>query len=221
MFKFNQILSSAGVLMPKLNFRVENIFLRYIISEKNTLDYQDIPMMRINITEKYNPNFSVNLLPNNNGNYNDINFDNVTYNKELTINIDNVGFDLDEYLDKNITELFTSESFEEYELYIVDNKCYLVKNSKGQNYSIISTKSNGFIEKLGIDENLKENILNIMENIQYTDKIVYKLIQEKVINPQNSNINVNAYFYNNIKYYDLKFNMNYFQYQEKIKELLM
>ena len=221
MFKFNQILSSAGILTPKLNFRIENIFLRHIISEKNTLDYQDIPISRINITEKYNPNFSVNLLPNNNSDYNDINFDNVTYNKELTFNIDNVGFAMDEYLDKNITELFNNESFEEYELNIVGNKSYLVKNSMGKNYSIIFTKGDKFIEKLGIDEKLKENILNIMENVQYTDKIVYKLIQEKVINPGNANINVNAYFYNNIKYYDLKFQMNFFQYQEKIKELLL
>jgi hypothetical protein len=145
----------------------------------------------------------------------------VTYNKELTFNIDNVGFALDEYLDKNITELFNNESFEEYELNIVGNKSYLVKNSKGKNYSIIFTKGDKFIEKLGIDEKLKENILNIMENVQYTDKIVYKLIQEKVINPGNENINVNAYFYNNIKYYDLKFQMNFFQYQEKIKELFL
>ena len=60
-----------------------------------------------------------------------------------------------------------------------------------------------------------------MENNQYTDKIIYKLIQEKVINPGNENIKVNEYFYNSIKYYDLKFEMNYFEYQEKIKEFLI
>ena len=222
MFKFNQILSNSGIIIQGLNFRASNIYLRFINSEKNTLDYQDIPISHININEKYNPNFSINLKQNNNCDaYNEINFDNVTYNKELTIDIDNTGFALDEYLDKDTTQLFSNISIEEYELFNVGNKSYLVKNSNGKNLSIIFSKNNGFIEKLGIDENLKENILNIMENNQYTDKITYKLIQEKVINPSNANINVNAYFYDNIKYYDLKFQINYFEYQEKIKELLI
>ena len=60
-----------------------------------------------------------------------------------------------------------------------------------------------------------------MENNQYTDKTVFKLIQEKVINPENRNIVINNYFYENIKYYDLKFEMNYFDYQNQIKELLI
>ena len=60
-----------------------------------------------------------------------------------------------------------------------------------------------------------------MENIQYSDKNVYKLIQEKVLHPNNRNIIINDYFYENIKYYDLKFEMNFFEYQNKIKELLI
>ena len=68
---------------------------------------------------------------------------------------------------------------------------------------------------------MKENILNIMENNQYIDKNVYKLIQEKVINPGNRNISINNNFYENIKYYDLKFEMNFFEYQNQIKELLL
>ena len=222
MFKFNQILSNSGVIIPGLNFQHSNIYLRFINSEKNTLDYQDIPISQININEKYNPNFSINLKQNNNcDENNEINFDNVTYNKELTIDIDNIGFVLDDYLDKNTAELFSNISIKDYELNIVGDKSYLIKNTKGNNFSMIFAKNNGFIEKLGIDENLKENILNIMENNQYTDKIIYKLIQEKVINPENENIKVNAYFYDNIKYYDLKFEMNYFEYQEKIKEFLI
>ena len=68
---------------------------------------------------------------------------------------------------------------------------------------------------------MKENILNIMENNQYIDKNVYKLIQEKVINPGNRHISINNNFYENIKYYDLKFEMNFFEYQNQIKELLL
>lgn len=222
MFKFTEILSSSGIIKPGFNLHVSNIYLRLINSEKNTLDYKDIPISQININEKYNPNFSINLKQNiNYDENNEINFDNVTYNKELTIDINNIGFALDEYLDENTIELFSNISIKDYELNNVGNKSYLIKNKKGNDFSIIFVKNNELIEKLGIDENLKENILNIMENNQYTDKITYKIIQEKVINPGNENIKVNAYFYNNIKYYDLKFEMNYFQYQEKIKELLL
>ena len=222
MFKFTEILSSSGIKKPGFNLHASNIYLRLINSDKNTLDYKDIPISQININEKYNPNFSINLKQNNNSDEsNEMNFDNVTYNKVLTIDINNIGFTLDEYLDKNTCELFSSISIKDYELNNVGNKSYLIKNKKGNDFSIILSKNNELIEKLGIDENLKENILNIMENNQYTDRITYKLIQEKVINPGNENIKVNAYFYNNIQYYDLKFEMNYFQYQEKIKELLL
>ena len=125
------------------------------------------------------------------------------------------------YFNKNIIELFSTLSNEEYKFNICRNKNYLIKISGGKNYSIIYIKGDNFIEQLGIDENLKENILDIMENVQYTDKNVYKLIQEKVINPGNANIVVNKYFYDNLKYYDLKFEMDYFQYQRRIKELLL
>ena len=222
MFKLNEILSNAGITLPELNFKLSYIFLRFICSNSNTLNYKDIPISEININEKYNPNFSINLKHNNNNAHiEEINFDNVTYNKELALEINNVGFVLDKYLDKNTIKLFNSINNEEYELINLRNKNYLVKNSKRENYSVIFTKNDGFIEKLGIDDNLKENILNIMENNQYTDKTVYKLIQEKVINPGNANICVNVYFNDNIKYYDLKFEMNYFEYQNKIKELLI
>ena len=222
MNKFSQILSNSGIIIPGLNLHSSHIFLRFINSEKNPLDYKDIPISNIIIKENYNPNFSIELKQNNTcEENNEINFSNVTYNKELKININNKGFVLDDYLDKNTSELFSNISIKDYEFNNVGNKSYLIKNSKGNNLSLIFAKNNGFIEKLGIDENLKENVLNIMENNQYTDKIIYKLIQEKVINPGNENIKVNEYFYNSIKYYDLKFEMNYFEYQEKIKEFLI
>jgi hypothetical protein len=222
MFKFNQILSNSGMTLPVLNFKFSNIFLRFIYSDNNILNYKDIPISEININEKYNPNFSINLKQNNNNEHIDeIKFDNVTYNKELALEINNIGFVLDKYLDKNTIKLFNNINNDEYELITFRNKNYLVKNSQREYYSIIFTKNEGFIEKLGIDDNLKENILNIMENTQYTDKNVYKLIQEKVINPSNASICVNVHFNDSIKYYDLKFEMKYFEYQNKIKELLI
>ena len=223
-FKFNQILSNSGFTFPELISpnNSNNIFLRYIFSNNNFLNYKDIPICDLNLNEKFNPNFSTNSKHNNNyGNINEINFDDMTFNKENIIDSNCTGFALDEYLDKNIVELFNNINIEGYEFIHYGFKSYLIKNPNGKNYSIIFAQNDGFIEKLGIDENLKENILNIMENTQYIDKNVYKLIQEKVINPENRNIYINNYFYENIKYYDLKFEMNFFEYQNKIKELLI
>ena len=68
---------------------------------------------------------------------------------------------------------------------------------------------------------MNENILKIMENIQYTDKYIFKFIQDKVINNNSRNIKVSPCFLSNLKYYDLSFKMNYFEYQNQIKELLL
>ena len=223
MFEINKIISNSGFIFSSLNSNnISNIFLRYIYSNNNFLYYKDIPITEFNLNEKFNPYFSTNTKHNNNYiNLNDINFDNMTFNKELNTEENNIGFDLNEYLDKKAIELFSNINLDEYEFNNFGYKSYLIKNSNGKNYSIIVVQNEGFIEQLGIDEHLKENILNIMENNQYTDKIVYKLIQEKVINPNNRNININNYFYENLKYYDLKFEMNYFQYQNQIKDLLI
>ena len=60
-----------------------------------------------------------------------------------------------------------------------------------------------------------------MENIQYTDKYIFKFIQDKVINNNSRNIKVSPCFLSNLKYYDLSFKMNYFEYQNQLKELLL
>ena len=224
MFQFNSILSKSGFLFPSSNFKRNNIFLRYIKSYNNLLSYKDIPLSELDFSEKFNPDFRTNVKQNiniNSDNFNDINFDNLTYNKELNVDKDNIGFSLDDYFDRNIAELFNNLPINGYEFFIYGYKSYFIKNSNSDNYSIIIVQNDGFVERLGIDENLKENILNIMENNQYIDKNVYKLIQEKIINPGNRNISINNNFYENIKYYDLKFKMNYFEYQNQIKELLI
>ena len=222
-FQLNKILSKSGLKFPELNSsNTSNIFLRYIFSNNNFLHYKDIPISELNLNEKIIPNFRTNSKHNtNNFENNEINSDDMTINKEINANADNIGFDLDEYLDKNKVELFNNINIDGYEYINYGYKSYLMKNSTENNYSIIFCQNDGFVEKLGIDENLKENILNIMENNQYTDKTVFKFIQEKVINPENRNICINNYFYENIKYYDLKFEMNYFDYQNQIKELLI
>ena len=224
MFQFNLILSKSGISFSTSNMKINNIFLRYIKSYNNLLNYRDIPISELDFSEKFNPDFRTNVKQNisiNCDNLNEINFDNLTYNKELNTDKDNIGFSLDDYFDRNIAELFSSIALNGYEFFIYGYKSYLIKNSDSTNYSIIIVQNDGFIEKIGLDEHMKENILNIMENNQYIDKNVYKLIQEKVINPGNRNISINNNFYENIKYYDLKFEMNFFEYQNQIKELLL
>ena len=224
MFQFNLILSKSGISFSTSNMKTNNIFLRYIKSYNNLLNYRDIPISELDFSEKFNPDFRTNVKQNisiNCDNLNEINFDNLTYNKEINTDKDNIGFSLDDYFDRNIAELFSNISLNGYEFFIYGYKSYLIKNSDSTNYSIIIVQNDGFIEKIGLDEHMKENILNIMENNQYIDKNVYKLIQEKVINPGNRNISINNNFYENIKYYDLKFEMNFFEYQNQIKELLL
>ena len=224
MFQFNLILSKSGISFSTSNMKTNNIFLRYIKSYNNLLNYRDIPISDLDFSEKFNPDFRTNVKQNisiNCDNLNEINFDNLTYNKEINTDKDNIGFSLDDYFDRNIAELFSSIALNGYEFFIYGYKSYLVKNSDSTNYSVIIVQNDGFIEKIGLDEHMKENILNIMENNQYIDKNVYKLIQEKVINPGNRNISINNNFYENIKYYDLKFEMNFFEYQNQIKELLL
>ena len=224
MFQFNLILSKSGISFSTSNMKTNNIFLRYIKSNNNLLNYRDIPISELDFSEKFNPDFRTNVKQNisiNCDNLNEINFDNLTYNKEINTDKDNIGFSLDDYFDRNIAELFSNISLNGYEFFIYGCKSYLIKNSDSTSYSIIIVQNDGFIEKIGLDEHMKENILNIMENNQYIDKNVYKLIQEKVINPGNRNISINNNFYENIKYYDLKFEMNFFEYQNQIKELLL
>ena len=224
MFQFNLILSKSGISFSTSNMKINNIFLRYIKSYNNLLNYRDIPISELDFSEKFNPDFRTNVKQNisiNCDNLNEINFDNLTYNKEINTDKDNIGFSLDDYFDRNIAELFSNISLNGYEFFIYGCKSYLIKNSDSTSYSIIIVQNDGFIEKIGLDEHMKENILNIMENNQYIDKNVYKLIQEKVINPGNRNISINNNFYENIKYYDLKFEMNFFEYQNQIKELLL
>ena len=224
MFQFNLILSKSGISFSTSNMKTNNIFLRYIKSYNNLLNYRDIPISELDFSEKFNPDFRTNVKQNisiNCDNLNEINFDNLTYNKEINTDKDNIGFSLDDYFDRNIAELFSNISLNGYEFFIYGCKSYLIKNSDSTSYSIIIVQNDGFIEKIGLDEHIKENILNIMENNQYIDKNVYKLIQEKVINPGNRNISINNNFYENIKYYDLKFEMNFFEYQNQIKELLL
>ena len=228
MYLFNQILIRAGIPSRYSYTSVSNIFLRYIYSDKNYLNYKDIPLSKINSNEKENSNFNTEIKHKNRIKIfdlvNEYNLDNLTYYNDINIsneNVTNIGFNLDENFDKNSAQLFDNIDIDDYEFKKSGKKYYLMKKIGGKNYSNIFVRNDGFVEKLGVDENLKENILNIMENIQYSDKNVYKLIQEKILNPSNSNIIISEYFYENIKYYDLKFEMDFFEYQNKIKELLI
>ena len=133
---------------------------------------------------------------------------------------------MEENFDKSIIELLSQIDLDGYKLNVINGKYYLIKNkimneNVDNNYSNILVNNGEFIEIMGIDKNLKENILEIMENIDYTDKCVFKLIQEKVINIENRHIKVSHNFYKNLKYYDLEFKMNYFEYQNQIKYLLL
>jgi hypothetical protein len=222
MFKIREILSNSGMTFPESKYNTSNIFLRYIYSDTNYLNYKDIPITDLTSSEKFSPNFRTNTKQNiQYENLNEISFDNITYDKESDNDENNIGFPLDDYLDENTIKLLSNIKINEYKFQNCGYKSCLIKNSTEKNYSIILVQSEEIIEKIGIDEKLNKNILNIMENNQYTDKIVYKSIQQKVINPENINISINNYFYENIKYYDLKFEMNYFEYQNKIKELLL
>ena len=234
MFMFNKILDNSG-LNKNNKFkntsndkRIENIILRYIPSDKNILNYIDIRLDSFEYFDSLKKSNDMNsnsfnfIEPLSNLNPNDINFDNDLFLYYNTYE----GFSLEENFNKNIIELLSQIDIEGYKFNVINGKYYLIKNKimneKVENsYSNILVNNGEFIEIMGIDKNLKENILEIMENIDYTDKCVFKLIQEKVINSENRHIKVSHNFYKNLKYYDLEFKMNYFEYQNQIKHLLL
>jgi hypothetical protein len=215
---FNKILNNSGFTKYDLN---NHIILRYIPNDKNSLYYKDLKL---------------NLIPSLNNNDNkyslktrkDININNnndISPNK--TVSEDKMfGYSLDYNFDKKTISLLQQIKLDEYDFLSINDKKYFVKvevskkNGCDLNYSNILANNGDFIEILGIDKKTDENILKIMENILYTDKYIFKFIQEKIIN-NNNRIKVSSNFHNNLKYYDLSFKMNFFQYQNQIKELLL
>jgi hypothetical protein len=233
MFMFNKILNNSG--FNKTN-GIDNILLRYIPNDKNFLQYKDINLNFISYKKndstikkgKHNNNFNY-LGPFEEININ-INSNYILYqNQKIFLDNDEnkfVGFSLENHFDKNTVKLLSQIELDEFKFNIINEKKYLVKNNflnknNNLNYSNVLVNNGEFIEILGIDRKLNENILKIMENIQYTDKYIFKFIQDKVINNNSRNIKVSPCFFSNLKYYDLSFKMNYFEYQNKIKELLL
>ena len=223
-FIFKRILNNAG--FRSYNY-LNNIILRYIPNDKNLLYYKDIYLNLISRED----NFSINT-----------NHDKITFNFIQPINIRNdfeiiqnffpddgidcVGFSLENHFDHKAIQLLSQIDLVDYEFNIINEKKYLIKNNiisenNSLNYSNILVNNGEFMEILGIDKKLNENILKIMENIQYSDKFMFKFIQDKIISNENRNIKVSHSFFNNLKYYDLKFKMNYFEYQKQIKQLLL
>lgn len=231
---FNKILDNSGLnknsksKKSSVNKSTENIILRYIPNDKNILNYIDVKLDSFEYFDSLKKSKDTNsntfnfIEPISNLSANDITFDNdlfLYYNKYE-------GFSLEENFDKNIIELLNQTDLDGYKINVINGKYYLIKNkitneNVENNYSNILANNGEFIEIMGIDKNLKENILEIMENIDYTDKSVFKLIQEKIINSENRHIKVSHNFYKNLKYYDLEFKMNYFEYQNQIKHLLL
>lgn len=229
LFMFNKILNNSGFIKSN---NLDNIILRYIPNDKNSLNYKDINLNIISF--KNNEQSIIPRIDNNiklSEPIKDINFncnfgifqnENTFYDNEID---EYVGYPLDNNFDINTIKLMSQIELDEFDFNIIDEKKYLLKNNmmnknNNKSYSIILANNGEFIEIIGIDKNLKENILKIMENIQYTDKFIFKLIQDKVINNNNRNIKVSQSFYSNLKYYDLSFKMNYFEYQNQIKKLL-
>jgi len=217
---FNKILNNSGFSKES---NLNKIILRYIPDDKNYLNYNDI---NLNIITYKDNNL------NNNYNYIDcshpLNINNINIFHNIFSNYNNnrayVGYSLDNNFDKNTIQLLSQIKLEGYEFTIINEKNYLMKNNiekSNYNYSNILANNGEFIEIIGIDKNLKEDILKIMENIQYTDKFMFKLIQEKIIGDENRNIKVTPNFNNNFKYYDLKFKMDFFEYQNQLKQLLL
>ena len=201
--------------------------MRYIPNDKNLLYYKDINLNFISYQDYYSVN---------------TNHDKNTFNFIQPINVrnddfsrnffyenefDNVGYSLENNFDQKAIQLLSQINLVDYEFNIINDKNYLIKNNiisdnNNLNYSNILVNNGEFIEILGIDKKLNENILSIMENIQYSDKFIFKFIQDKIINNnEGRNIKVCHSFFNNLKYYDLKFKMNYFEYQNQIKQLLL
>ena len=219
-YSFNKILNNSGLIKEN---NINNIILRYIPDDKNFLYYKDI---NLNIFSYKDNLKSINS---NNNNYNCgvlINVENINCFQNIFLDYNNcqyVGYSLDNNFDKNIIKLLSPVKLNGYELKVINDKNYFLRNNNdnNNNYSNILVNNGEFIEILGIDINLKENILKIMENIQYTDKYMFKLIQEKIIENEIRNIEVSPNFHNNLKYYDLKFKMDFFEYQDQIKQLLL
>ena len=224
MFIFKKILNNSGY--RSYNY-LNNIILRYIPNDKNLLYYKDINLNFISYQDYYSVN---------------TNHDKNTFNFIQPINVrnddfsrnffyenefDNVGYSLENNFDQKAIQLLSQINLVDYEFNIINDKNYLIKNNiisdnNNLNYSNILVNNGEFIEILGIDKKLNENILSIMENIQYSDKFIFKFIQDKIINNnEGRNIKVCHSFFNNLKYYDLKFKMNYFEYQNQIKQLLL
>ena len=215
MYMLNKILNNSCLTKYDLD---NNIILRYIPNDKNSLYYKDIKLTLIQINNTNNNSFKpINAINVNNN-------DNSQNKNEPENKI--VGYSLENNFDKNTIKLLDQINLDEYDFVLFEDKKYFVKldmsqkNQKNLNYSNIIANNGNFIEILGIDKKLNENILKIMENIQYTDKYIFKLIQEKIIN-NDHRIKVSGCFHNNLKYYDLTFKMNYFQYQNQIKEFLL
>ena len=235
MFMFNKILNNSG--FNKTN-GLDNILLRYIPNDKNFLHYKDINLNFISYKKNDSTTVMKGKYNNNNSNYisslEDLNINinsNYIFYQNKNIFLDNdedkfVGYSLENHFDKNTIKLLSQIELDEFKYNIINEKKYLVKNNflnknNNLNYSNILVNNGEFIEILGIDRKLNENILKIMENIQYTDKYIFKFIQDKVINNNSRNIKVSPCFLSNLKYYDLSFKMNYFEYQNQLKELLL
>ena len=218
MFMFNKILNDSGFVKYDLN---NNIILRYIPNDKNSLYYKDLKLNLIPYINNNNNNYSLKKRKDINiNNNNDISQNKTSSEGKM------LGYSLDYNFDKKTISLLEQIKLDEYDFLSINDKKYFVKvevskkNGGDLNYSNVLANNGDFIEKLGIDKKTDENILKIMENILYTDKYIFKFIQEKIINNDNR-IKVSSSFHNNLKYYDLSFKMNFFQYQNQIKELLL
>ena len=232
MFMFNKILNNSNIINTS---NLDNITLRYIPNDKNFLYYKDIHLNIISYRINTKTNTTTTTIASNETNNNFLKFIEPIKNTNSKnyydtpnfyghFSCDYIGYPLESHLDKITSKLITQIPIEGFEEAIINDKIYLLKNhiiSKNCNYSTILGNNGEFVEMLGINRNLNENILNIMENIQYTDKFMFNLIEEKIINNEDRNIKVSHSFYNNLKYYDLKFKMDYFEYQEQIKQLLL
>ena len=136
-----------------------------------------------------------------------------------------IGYCLEDNNINRIIQYIKENNLEGYEFKNINNKNYLIKNyekdKNNSNYCDIFVDNEKYnpIWKKNKKEEYKN--LNLMEDINNSDKIIYKLIVEKILNTTNENINVTDNFYYNLNYYDLQFKMDYFEYQNQIKKLLI
>ena len=209
LYLFNNILKNSGFYKFNKNKDSENnlnnIILRFIPNETNTLYYIDYYLNVIeNVEDKYNKR--------NNDIYN------INNNKLI-------GYCLEDNNINKIIKYINVNNVEGYELKIINNKNYLIKNKGKDNFNsdycdiFIYNKKYTTIEEMYKKEQFKE--LFLMQDIKFSDKKIYKLIVEKILNTANDNIDVTDNFYYNLNYYDLQFKMEYFEYQNQIKKLLI